>query len=408
MNKPAIEEWFILISAQISPRSVLRLYESFGNLNNVLTATKRDWIEQAQLTPLACDRLINSINTNHTQNINKMHNLGIKMIPFTDSEYPSVLRTIPDPPVALFVLGTLLKDDWKSIGIVGSRRASPYGRHVAAELAFGLVKRGFTIVSGLALGADAAAHEGALKAAGRTIAVLGSGVDIIYPKENYDLYEKISATGAIVSEYIPGSAPNKNHFPQRNRIISGLSLGTVVVEAPEKSGALITATHAIEQGREVFAVPGSINSIQSRGTHNLLRDGATLVESAAQIAEELEFRIQQMQPKFTTTKSPAGPDWDKFIGDVDNTVNDNNTSEIKPAETKVKKNIPPPQPIITKIDLTGDEKIVADTLSNNSIHVDEIIVKCGLPSSKVNSALIILELKGVILRQPGNQYLRIN
>ncbi len=406
MNKPAIEEWFILISAQISPRAVMRLYESFGDLNHVFASTRREWIERAQLTPAACDRLLKSINTNHTNNINRMQSMAIKMIPFIDNDYPAVLRTIPDPPVALFVLGKLEKDDWKSVGIVGSRRASPYGRHVAAELSFGLVKRGFTIISGLALGADTAAHEGALQGAGRTIAVLGCGVDIIYPSENYHLYEKIAASGAVISEYVPGTPPNKNHFPQRNRIISGLSMGTVVVEAPEKSGALITAAHAMEQGREVFAVPGSINSIQSRGTHNLLRDGATLVESAAQIAEELEFRIQQLQPKTTAIKSPAGPDWNKFVGEVDYTVPEVNHPKTKPQiMKKITDNYSAKEP--EKIVLSGDEKIVADTLSNNAIHVDEIIVKSGLPSSKVNSALIILELKGVILRQPGSNYLRI-
>ncbi|MEI6520954.1 MAG: DNA-processing protein DprA [bacterium] len=406
MNKPTIEEWFILISAQISPRAVMRLLEAFSSISNVYSATKREWVERAQLTPLACDRLLKAINTNQNENINKMNNLGIKMIPFTDNEYPAVLRTIPDPPVALFVLGNLSKDDWKSVGIVGSRRASPYGRHVASELAFGLVKRGFTIVSGLALGADAAAHEGAIQGNGRTIAVLGCGVDIIYPPENYQLYDKIAATGAVISEYIPGTSPNKSHFPQRNRIISGLSLGTVVVEAPEKSGALITASHAIDQGREVFAVPGSINSIQSRGTHNLLRDGATLVESAAQIAEELEFRVQQLQPKNSPIKSPSGPDWNKLVGEVDNTATEviTRVTEIPKPERKRER---PETQVINKIEITGDEKTVADTLSNNAIHVDEIIIKSGLPSSKVNSTLIILELKGVILRQPGNQYLRI-
>jgi DNA processing protein len=406
MSGPTIEEWFILISAQISPRAVMRLYEAFGNISNVYSATKREWVERAQLTPLACDRLLKAINTNQVENINRMANMGIKMIPFIDNEYPAVLRTIPDPPVALFVLGNLSKDDWKSVGIVGSRRASPYGRHVAAELAFGLVKRGFTIVSGMALGADAAAHEGAIQGNGRTIAVLGCGVDIIYPPENFQLYEKIAANGAVISEYVPGTSPHKSHFPQRNRIISGLSLGTVVVEAPEKSGALITASHAIDQGREVFAVPGSINSIQSRGTHNLLRDGATLVESAAQIAEELDFRVQQLQPKNSTVKSQEGPDWNKFVDDVDNTIPEN-IKRVTERPKPEKKEILPIAPATAKIELTGDEKIVADTLSNNAIHVDEIIIKSGLQSSKVNSTLIILELKGVILRQPGNQYLRI-
>jgi DNA processing protein len=178
------------------------------------------------------------------------------------------------------------------------------------------------------------------------------------------------------------------------------------VEAPEKSGALITASHAIDQGREVFAVPGSINSIQSRGTHNLLRDGATLVESAAQIAEELDFRVQQLQPKNSTVKSQEGPDWNKFVDDVDNTIPEN-IKRVTERPKPEKKEILPIAPATAKIELTGDEKIVADTLSNNAIHVDEIIIKSGLQSSKVNSTLIILELKGVILRQPGNQYLRI-
>ncbi|UCB57420.1 MAG: DNA-processing protein DprA [Candidatus Omnitrophota bacterium] len=212
----------------------------------------------------------------------------IKTLSLNDKEYPANLRYIYSPPLALYVKGNILAEDSIALAIVGSRKASYYGLKNAESLGFKLASQGITIISGLARGIDTAAHRGALAAGGRTIAVLGSGLNIIYPRQNKGLAEEISKNGAVISEYAQDTPPLRQNFPRRNRIISGLSLGVVVVEAAKRSGALITADFALEQGREVFALPGKIDSFTSAGTHELIKDGAKLVESTEDIIEELE------------------------------------------------------------------------------------------------------------------------
>ncbi len=211
-----------------------------------------------------------------------------RTLSFSDKGYPTNLKYIYDPPPTLYVKGNILPEDNIAIAIIGSRRATYYGLKNAENLSFELAAGGITIISGLARGVDSAAHRGALKAGGRTIAVLGSGLNIIYPPENEKLAREILQCGAVISEFPQGTAPLRQNFPRRNRIISGLSLGVVVVEAAKRSGALITANLALEQGREVFALPGKIDSFTSRGTHDLIKQGAKLVESAEDIIEELE------------------------------------------------------------------------------------------------------------------------
>src|SRR6058998_678326 len=206
-----------------------------------------------------------------------------------DPRYPVLLGAIPAPP-ALFARGALSDDDALALAIVGSRRPTPYGLAVAERLAADLAARGVTVVSGLARGIDSAAHRGALRAGGRTIAVLGSGVDVIYPPENRRLAAQIEGSGSVVSQFAPGTPPLAHHFPLRNRVIAGLSLGVVVVEAAERSGALITARLAAEFGREVMAVPGPVTSPASRGAHALIRDGAALVERGEDVIAELPAR----------------------------------------------------------------------------------------------------------------------
>ncbi len=214
---------------------------------------------------------------------------SINIIPISHEEYPEMLKYIPDPPLLLYVRGIIPK--FNSIAIVGSRKASGYGVETAFKIASELVLSDITIVSGMARGIDTAAHSGALDAGGKTIAVLGCGVDIIYPPENRSIMERIIKTGAVISEYPPGSPPSTIHFPNRNRIISGMSLGTLVVEAGLKSGSLITANCALEQGRDVFAIPGNINNYNSMGTNRLIKDGAKIVLSSDDILDELNFGI---------------------------------------------------------------------------------------------------------------------
>lgn len=211
----------------------------------------------------------------------------IVTLPWSDSRYPAWLRMVPDPPPVLWVRGDLVVFEQPSVAIVGSRGASPYARTVARSLAAGLAEAGVVVTSGMARGVDGAAHTGCLDAGGRTIAVLGTGVDVVYPKEHAALAERIANSGVLVSELEPGAPPLAGHFPRRNRIISGLSRAIVVVEASEKSGSLITARLALEQGREVMAVPGSVLYGQNRGAHALIKDGATPVEDAADILDAL-------------------------------------------------------------------------------------------------------------------------
>ncbi len=390
----AAEAWLALACAQVGARAGQRLLEAFQHPGTILAASPRDWTARARLTPEACARLVDAANRDLSAVQTRLTRLGIRLVTWDDADYPAALRAIPDPPVAFFVKGTLAEADARAIGIVGSRGASPYGRHVAAELAAGLAGRGITVVSGMALGADAAAHEGCLRAGGRTLAVLGGGIDIIYPPEHAELYERIAATGAVISELPPGAPAARYTFPVRNRIISGLSLGVVIVEAPEKSGALITAGHALEQGREVFAVPGSVNSVQSKGSHQLLRDGAKLVESVQDILDELP---EVAAPRVTPPPLP-GPSWD------DSATAPEPASPPPPAPRPRKTAPAPPPPTPA---LPPEEEALLHLLSTTARHVDQLCEDSGLPPAQVNATLLMLELKGLIQRRPGNQYIRL-
>jgi DNA processing protein len=271
--------------------------------------------------------------------------------------YPRRLKEIDQPPPVLYVRGTITdKDDW-AVAIVGTRKVTAYGRQVAEEIATFLAHNGITVVSGLARGVDGVAHNHAMRAGGRTIAVLGNGVDRVYPPEHLDLAKRIIEQGAVVSDYAPGTPPDAINFPPRNRIISGMSMATVVVEADEKSGALITATFAAEQGREVFSVPGNITAQQSRGTNRLIRDGAHPLLSPEEILEELQLG-QVAQKQAARTLLPAD----------------------------------------------GVEASLLGVLANEPMHVDDICAQSGLPVDKVSAALTMMELKGMVRHQGGMSY----
>jgi DNA processing protein len=285
--------------------------------------------------------------------------------------YPSLLSRIDDPPGLLFVRGTLLPQDSLSVAIVGARHATAYGLKAAEQFGAGLARAGYTVVSGLARGIDAAAHRGAMKAGGRTIAVLGSGVLNVYPPEHADLAREVIDSGALISELPPLTDPNVGTFPQRNRIVSGLSLGVVVVQAADRSGALITARLATEQGREVFAVPGPIDCRMSRGCHGLIRDGAKLVESVDDILEEFG-------PLFETVTTADGravkSAAELQLGDVEQRVLD-----------------------AYDVLAEGDSKPVI---------IDEIVDSSGLAASQVLATIGVLEMRRLIRRLPGNQIAR--
>ena len=287
--------------------------------------------------------------------LERLANSGARLVTWNDEDYPANLREIHDPPPFLFVHGELMPRDLMAVALVGSRTVSAYGLRMTRELAEGLVRHGVTVVSGLARGTDAAAHWTALRAGGRTIAVMGSGIDVVYPSEHHALFQAISRQGAVVTELFMGAQPDAENFPNRNRIISGLALGTVIVEAAEKSGSLITATLAAEQGRDVFAVPGAIGE-RTRGTHRLIRDGAKLTERAEDVLEEVA-------PQLLTHRAPAAP-----------------------------------------VELTSDETTVVACMRHETLHIDSIILRSGMPAAAVLQTLLGLELKGIVQQLPGKQF----
>lgn len=295
--------------------------------------------------------------------VQRVFESGARILPFNASEYPFRLRMISDPPPFLYVKGELRPEDERAVAVVGSRSASEYGLRVTRDICQGLAALGFTVVSGMARGIDGEAHQSALGAGGRTLAVLGSGVDVVYPPEHEGLYRNLCESGAIVSEQPMGTPPFSYNFPSRNRLISGLSLGVVVVEATEKSGSLITAGLALEQGREVFAVPGEAGSSRSRGTHRLIRQGAKLVESVEDIVEEIAPQL--------ATRAGA-------------------LREVS------ERRLPP--------DLSEESRKVYELVLSQPLQIDEVIQMSGLSAAKVSEVLLELEIRGVLKQLPGKRF----
>lgn len=293
--------------------------------------------------------------------VNQAARYGVDLVPFGSEGYPSLLSEIPDPPLCLYIKGRAAEDGAGAVAIVGSRGASRDGVRAAAHLAGELAQRGVTVVSGMARGIDAAAHRSAMEAGGLTIAVLGCGMDVVYPAENVRLYKSIPEHGAIVSEYAFGTKPDAGNFPLRNRIISGLVRGVLVVEAAEKSGSLITAQRALDQGREVFAVPGSIYSRGSKGTNALIQQGAKLVSGVDDILEELF------------------PD---------------------------KAGVPGASPARNLTSLSDMDRIVLERLGTEAMHVDEVIESTGLAAARVSEILLRLEMAGFVEQFAGKLFAR--
>jgi DNA processing protein len=310
---------------------------------------------------------------------------GAQIITYQDPLYPKSLLNIYDFPVFLYVKGSLKEDD-VNIAVVGSRLASTYGKYSTERLCRELVLKGITIVSGLARGIDSSAHRGALTGGGRTIAVLGCGLDIVYPSENEKLFEEIVSHGAVITEFPYGTPPNAPNFPARNRIISGLSLGVVVVEANEKSGSLITARLALEQGREVFAVPGTIDSAGSRGTHKLIKEGAKLIENVYDILDEILPQVEKTGTAVISKgEKGAVPDLSTHFSDSRDKRDEQDTKVFS--------------------GLTDNENTVFKALSLQAIDVDGIITATGFTSPEVLNILLTLELRGIIKQLPGKKYI---
>ena len=317
--------------------------------------------------------------------------LNLRILTMQDAEYPGRLRSIYDPPCLLYLKGRMSAiDEAAAVTVVGTRDCTPYGLSCAKKLGYGLAESGAIVVSGLARGVDSAASRGALLAGGVPVGVVGNGLDVVYPAESRDLYEDIGAAGALLSEYPPGTRPNGRHFPVRNRILSGLSVATVVVEAPERSGALITAGTALEQGRDVFAVPGPIDAPTSAGCNRLIQEGAGLVTEAWDVLREYEARFPGQLQQGNTREVPLPPGYQ--------------ARQPKPEP----KPVPPTLRLSqNELSLTDDQIALLRLLDGMEPKlVDDLIEESGIPTRRVLSALTVLEIDNLVRQHSGKRYTR--
>jgi DNA processing protein len=377
-NSRDIEQWLKLIRAdEVGPVTFARLLKYFGSVDAALGASVGGLTKVEGIGSMTAERIAASRDKfdAHAE-LELAAKLGVWLVHIEDPRYPPVLKQIYDPPPVLYVKGTLCREDNLAVAIVGSRRCSLYGQEQASRLAHLLAAAGFTIASGMARGIDTAAHTGALAGEGRTIAVQGCGLSRVFPPENAKLFELISASGACICELPLQAEPLAEHFPPRNRIIAGLSLATIVVEAGLRSGALITAKTALESNREVMAVPGKIDSPLSQGSHYLIKQGAKLVESVEDVMEALGYVGEQLK--------------------------EHTAAAAKEATEKVEA----PLFETAKLNLKGNEKTIHDLLGKEPLHVDQIIADTDLPAGVVNASLVSLRLKGIIKQLPGNLFMR--
>jgi len=359
--------WFLLKDVPgIGNLLYKRLIDRYKSPESVFHAYPDDLLGVSGMNP----RLVSAVKAKRPadwiyRELDRVREKGYGIITLTHPQYPPLLREIPDPPPFLYVSGNL-GNTTQTVSVVGSRNATDYGITATKRLCQALAELGVVIVSGMALGIDTAAHIGALVGNGRTIAVLGSGFDRIYPNENRDLFYKISENGAVITEFSLKTEPDPYNFPARNRVISGISLGTVVVEATQRSGSLITARLAAEQNREVFAVPGNIHSFKSIGTHSLIKQGAKLVEHAQDIIEELSPQLHPRAAPVPSFNPPHGQ-----------------TDLSSPA---------------------GDESSILGLLEPYPIHIDDLVRKTGMGPGKIAGILLRLELKGLVDQAPGKRF----
>ncbi|BCA56140.1 putative Protein SMF, DNA protecting protein DprA [Nitrospira sp. KM1] len=370
-HEESLRAWFLLRAIPgLGDVTLLRLIDLWKTPDAVFDASKDELIANG-CSPRLVEAIKKSpdpsIQREIDRELSELRRTGIQVLTILDASYPQRLRTIADPPPILYASGRMQKQDELSVAIVGARRGTPGGRALTEEFARELATYGVTVVSGLARGIDAAAHRGALDGGGRTIAVLGCGVDRTYPPEHDRLRREIEARGAVLSEVPLGSPPHSAHFPRRNRIISGLSIGVVVTQAAINSGSLITAQSAIDQGRDVFAVPGFVKDVASRGTNALIRNGATLVEQAADIVEAI---MPQLEPSVRAMVRPL-------------------QIERKRAQ-----------------DFGVHEQLVYDVLSYEPRTIDQIVVAARASVSAVMAALLTLELRQRVRQLPGQCYVR--
>ena len=351
----------------VGPRTSRALLARFGSAGAVLDAPIAKLLGVEGVGPKLAEKIGRARrDLDPAGELESCRRRGVRLLPHDDPEFPTALREIPDPPTLLYALGSIEPADQLAVALVGSRKSTPYGIRIAERLAASLARVGLTVVSGLARGVDAAAHRGALKAGGRTLAVMANGLAEVYPPEHAELARMVADSGAVLSEMPMDQQPLAGLFPQRNRIISGLSLGVVVVEAAPRSGSLSTAHHATEQNREVFAVPGPVDSLSSQGCHRLIRDGAKLVETVDDILEEL------------------GP----------------LANEVRPGADEA----PVRHPV--ELSLSDQERRILGHLGDLPVTIDALIGLTGLGASQVMATLSVLEMRRLVRRLGGQQFLR--
>lgn len=367
----------------------LALLRHFGSPEAIFYADREEILLTDGMTPEQAARLDDHDLAGAQKILGRCEELGLSLLTIQDAAYPRRLFNIYDPPCLLYVRGRLPAfDEEAAVAVVGTRSCTPYGVACAEKLGYGIARCGGLVVSGLAAGIDSAALRGALRANGRAAAVLGNGLDVVYPRENQYLYEDVASAGCLISEYPPGTRPVGSHFPRRNRILSGLSLAALVVEAPERSGALITAAAALEQGRDVFAVPGPIDAPASVGCNQLIRDGAGLVSDAWDILREYEGRF----PEKLCAPGQASPRPQ---------VTGYQTERAEPAR--------PAKPLVDPAErgLTDDQTALLRALDEEApMLVDDLIEQTDIPTRRVLSALTLLEIEGLVTQHSGKRYTR--
>jgi DNA processing protein len=351
----------------VGPVRVRQLLEHFGEAPSILSASKQQLLRVHGIGEETAESIVSwEKSVNLAAELQRLSDSGCEAVIQSDPHYPALLREIYDPPFVLYVKGNLTAKDKNGVAMVGSRMTTHYGIEVARKLAYQLAYMGVTVVSGGARGIDTAAHQGAISGKGRTICVLGTGINIVFPPENGELFERIAANGAVISQYPFNRKADRQSFAIRNRIVAGMTLGTVVVEANLTSGALITANFAIEYGRQVFAVPGRIDSPRSKGCHELIKKGAKLCEGAEDILSEFEYL-------FPTSNRPPSA----------------NETGVLPA-----------------LELSDTEQKVFGTLDSEELTIDDVIRQSGLPSSAVSVALLSLEMKRLVKQLPGKLFVK--
>ena len=377
-NSVDIEKWLKLIRTdRVGPSTFAKFIKHFGSVDRALGASVSELAKIDGVGLKIAERIATTrAKFDVTSELELAQKLGVWIISLDDKRYPPVLKQIYDPPPVLYIKGNLTRQDNLCISIVGSRYCSLYGQEQSSRFAHFLSSAGFTICSGMARGIDTAAHQGALSAGGRTIAVQGCGLANIFPPENKKLFELIAESGACISELPLRYEPLSENFPPRNRIIAGLSLGTIVVEAGLNSGALITARAALEYNREVMAVPGKIDSPLSKGAHQLIKQGAKLIESVEDVTEALGYIGEQLQDHVSAAAAEASESMERSLFDARN------------------------------LKLSGPEKTIYECLDKEPLHIEQIIADTDLAAGSVNAALISLQLKGLIKQLPGSLFVK--